>query len=89
MHKLHDKFLEKKGWGSSRDNEGQPKSFVFLYKYKRVLDRKQPFSILSWESIVRRTISFYNKESYVSAGAISVDFSNVCYGPVGYELFLF
>ena len=83
------KFWKMKGWGSSRDNEGQPKSFVFLYKYKRVLDRRQPFSRLSWERIVRRTISFYNKESYVFNGEISMDFSNVCYGPVGYEQFLF
>ena len=48
---------------------------LFLYKYRRVLDRKRDlFSRLSWESIVRRTISFYNKQSYVSIGESCMDF---------------
>ena len=52
---------------------GSPR-VLFLYKYRRVLDRKDLFSRLSWEIIVRRTNSFYNKELYVSVGESSVDF---------------
>ena len=63
-----------KGWGSSRDNEGQPKNFVFLDKYRRVLDRNGTFFQTILRKIVRRTISFYNKQSYVSAGGSSVYF---------------
>ena len=38
------------------------------------------FSRLSWEIIVRRTNSFYNKELYVSVGESSVDFQMFAMG---------
>ena len=73
------KFWKMRGWGSSRDNEGHPKSF-FLYKYRRVKDRKDLFSRLSWENIVRRTISFYNKGLHVAAGESSMGFQMFAMG---------
>ena len=31
VHKLKDKILYGKGWGSPKDNEGSPKVFSFLF----------------------------------------------------------
>ena len=80
MHKIQDKILEKERLGKLKIQWGAAQEFWFLYKYRRVLDRKDPFSRLSWEIIVRTTNSFYNKDLYVSARESSVDFQMFAMG---------
>ena len=75
VHKLKDKVLYGKGWGSPKYNEGRPRVFCFLYKYRQALCIEGPFLGLSLcKVIVRKTISSYNKELYFSAGESTVGF---------------
>ena len=53
---------------------GKPKSFSFLYKYRRVRCRRDFFPMQFLRDIVRRTTSFCNKELQVSAGESLVEF---------------
>ena len=89
MHKLQDKILEMKGWGSSRDNEGQPKSFCFCISIGEFYIGNDLFSRLSRGSIVRRTNSFYNKEIHVSAGESFVEFQMFAMGWLDMNYFFF
>ena len=89
MQNLLENFLEKERLGKLKRQWGEAQEFCFLYKYRRVLDRKDPFSRISWENILRRTISFYNKELHVFSWRNFCGVSNVCHGLVGCELFLF
>ena len=89
-HSLMDKFWEWKCWGSPRVTLGQPKSFAFLYKYRRVSCRIGLFPIEICESDVRRTISFCIKKLQVSCWRkLCGTFQMLCHGFAECELFHF
>ena len=77
-HSQKDKIVRLNGWGSPKVIEGQPKSFACSISIGE-LDRKRNFSHWDlWEHVVRRTISFCNKNYKFHVGESLVEIFKRC-----------
>ena len=78
-HSLQDEFWEMKRWGSPRVIWGQPKSFAFLYKYRRVRCREGIFPRYICESMLEEELFPFAIKNYrCPVGESLVEFFKCC-----------
>ena len=77
---LGNEVLGKQKVGKPKGHFGKPNHFDFLYKSRKRREERAFFPQYDWKVVVRRTISFCNKNYSLPVERRSVGFQMCCHG---------